>query len=98
MLRKQLLDSSRGRIVTLLQREGSLTTENIHLGAVTDVDGDGGYVIRGVACPLAALTGESIRLSASRWKTLPEAGSITSQVKKAAAAPFTTDFRETPRV
>jgi predicted ArsR family transcriptional regulator len=31
---------------------------NEQLGAVTHVEGDGGYVIRGVACPLAALTGK----------------------------------------
>jgi predicted ArsR family transcriptional regulator len=31
---------------------------NKHLGAVTHVEGNGGYVIRGVACPLAALTGK----------------------------------------
>lgn len=31
---------------------------NRHLGAVTHVEGNGGYVIRGVACPLAALTGK----------------------------------------
>jgi DeoR family transcriptional regulator, suf operon transcriptional repressor len=31
---------------------------NKHLGAVTHVDGNGGYVIRGAGCPLAALTGK----------------------------------------
>jgi predicted ArsR family transcriptional regulator len=31
---------------------------NDHLGAVTRVDANGAYVIRGVACPLAALTGK----------------------------------------
>lgn len=31
---------------------------NEELGAVTRVEGNGGYVIRGVACPLAALTGK----------------------------------------
>ena len=31
---------------------------NKHLGAVTRVEANGGYVIRGVACPLAALTGK----------------------------------------
>jgi DeoR family transcriptional regulator, suf operon transcriptional repressor len=31
---------------------------NQHLGAVTRVEANGGYVIRGVACPLAALTGK----------------------------------------
>jgi predicted ArsR family transcriptional regulator len=31
---------------------------NKQLGAVTHVEGNGGYVIRGVACPLAALTGK----------------------------------------
>ena len=31
---------------------------NTHLGAVTHVESNGGYVIRGVACPLAALTGK----------------------------------------
>jgi predicted ArsR family transcriptional regulator len=31
---------------------------NDQLGAVTHVEGNGGYVIRGVACPLAALTGK----------------------------------------
>ena len=46
MLRQQLLDTSRGRIVTLL---GAVTTY---------VKGNGGYVIRGAGCPLAALTGK----------------------------------------
>jgi predicted ArsR family transcriptional regulator len=31
---------------------------NQQLGAVTHVEGNGGYVIRGVGCPLAALTGK----------------------------------------
>lgn len=31
---------------------------NEQLGAVTHVEGNGGYVMRGVACPLAALTGK----------------------------------------
>src|SRR5688500_3927780 len=31
---------------------------NKHLVAVTHIEGNGGYVIRGVACPLAALTGK----------------------------------------
>jgi predicted ArsR family transcriptional regulator len=31
---------------------------NEHLGALTRVDGDGGTVIRGAGCPLAALTGK----------------------------------------
>jgi predicted ArsR family transcriptional regulator len=31
---------------------------NTQLGAVTHVEGNGGYVIRGVSCPLAALTGK----------------------------------------
>ncbi len=31
---------------------------NEQLGAVTRVDGNGGFVIRGAACPLAALTGK----------------------------------------
>jgi predicted ArsR family transcriptional regulator len=31
---------------------------NKQLGALTHVEGNGGYVIRGVACPLAALTGK----------------------------------------
>jgi predicted ArsR family transcriptional regulator len=31
---------------------------NQQLGAVTHVEGNGGYFIRGVACPLAALTGK----------------------------------------
>jgi predicted ArsR family transcriptional regulator len=31
---------------------------NDQLGAVTHVEGNGGFVIRGVACPLAALTGK----------------------------------------
>jgi predicted ArsR family transcriptional regulator len=31
---------------------------NKQLGAVTHVEGNGGYIIRGVACPLAALTGK----------------------------------------
>lgn len=31
---------------------------NRHLGAVTHVEKNGGYVIRGIACPLAALTGK----------------------------------------
>jgi predicted ArsR family transcriptional regulator len=31
---------------------------NKHLGAVTHVEGNGGYVIRGAGCPLAALTGK----------------------------------------
>jgi DeoR family transcriptional regulator, suf operon transcriptional repressor len=31
---------------------------NEQLGAVTHVEGNGGYTIRGAACPLAALTGK----------------------------------------
>jgi predicted ArsR family transcriptional regulator len=31
---------------------------NAHLGALTHVEGNGGIVIRGVGCPLAALTGK----------------------------------------
>ena len=31
---------------------------NEHLGALTQVEGNGGYVIRGRGCPLAALTGK----------------------------------------
>jgi predicted ArsR family transcriptional regulator len=31
---------------------------NTHLGAVTHVEANGGYVIRGAGCPLAALTGK----------------------------------------
>ena len=31
---------------------------NEQLGAVTHIEGNGGYTIRGVACPLAALTGK----------------------------------------
>lgn len=31
---------------------------NEQLGAMTHVEGNGGYVIRGVGCPLAALTGK----------------------------------------
>jgi DeoR family transcriptional regulator, suf operon transcriptional repressor len=31
---------------------------NEQLGAVTHVEGNGGYTIRGIACPLAALTGK----------------------------------------
>jgi DeoR family transcriptional regulator, suf operon transcriptional repressor len=31
---------------------------NEHLGALTHVEGNGGYIIRGVGCPLAALTGK----------------------------------------
>lgn len=31
---------------------------NMHLSAVTHVEANGGYVIRGAACPLAALTGK----------------------------------------
>ena len=31
---------------------------NTHLGAVTHVERNGGYVIRGASCPLAALTGK----------------------------------------
>ena len=31
---------------------------NEHLGALTQVEGNGGYVIRGMGCPLAALTGK----------------------------------------
>ncbi len=31
---------------------------NEHLGALTEVEGNGGIVIRGVGCPLAALTGK----------------------------------------
>jgi predicted ArsR family transcriptional regulator len=31
---------------------------NNELGAVTHVERNGGYVIRGVGCPLAALTGK----------------------------------------
>jgi predicted ArsR family transcriptional regulator len=33
-------------------------TINEQLGAMTRVEGNGGYVIRGVGCPLAALTGK----------------------------------------
>jgi DeoR family suf operon transcriptional repressor len=31
---------------------------NEHLGTMTHVEGNGGYIIRGVGCPLAALTGK----------------------------------------
>ena len=31
---------------------------NEHLGALTHVEGNGGVVIRGAGCPLAALTGK----------------------------------------
>ncbi|HJR60782.1 MAG TPA: hypothetical protein VJ813_15335 [Vicinamibacterales bacterium] len=31
---------------------------NEHLGATTQVEGNGGYIIRGFGCPLAALTGK----------------------------------------
>jgi DeoR family suf operon transcriptional repressor len=31
---------------------------NEHLGAITRVEANGGYVIRGIGCPLAALTGK----------------------------------------
>jgi predicted ArsR family transcriptional regulator len=31
---------------------------NEHLGALTHVEGNGGYIIRGMGCPLAALTGK----------------------------------------
>jgi predicted ArsR family transcriptional regulator len=31
---------------------------NEHLGALTQVEGNGGIVIRGAGCPLAALTGK----------------------------------------
>ena len=31
---------------------------NEQLGAVTEVEGNGGYIIRGMGCPLAALTGK----------------------------------------
>ena len=31
---------------------------NKHLGALTHVEANGGYVIRGAGCPLAALTGK----------------------------------------
>ena len=31
---------------------------NHHLGAMTSVEANGGIVIRGVGCPLAALTGK----------------------------------------
>lgn len=43
-----------------LQSRVSVASEllNKHLGAVTHVEGNGGFVIRGVACPLAALTGK----------------------------------------
>lgn len=113
MLRQQLLDTSRGRIVMLL-RQGNLTADDIasklkltasavraqltgmerdgvvqrvgqppgatrpsqvfeltpdrvrfvsrlmneQLGAITEVEGNGAFVIRGAGCPLAALTGK----------------------------------------
>ena len=31
---------------------------NEQLGALTHVEGNGGYIIRGVGCPLSALTGK----------------------------------------
>ena len=31
---------------------------NEHLGTLTEVDGNGAFVIRGAGCPLAALTGK----------------------------------------
>jgi predicted ArsR family transcriptional regulator len=31
---------------------------NEQLGALTHVEGNGGYIIRGMGCPLAALTGK----------------------------------------
>jgi predicted ArsR family transcriptional regulator len=40
---------------------------NEHLGAKTHVEANGAIVIRGVGCPLAALTG-SIVACASRWR------------------------------
>ena len=71
MLRKQFLETSRGRIAALLQRGGltaeemasglGLTTNAIRaqLGAVTHIDRkNGGFVIRGAACPIAAITGK----------------------------------------
>ncbi len=43
-----------------LRSRVSLASEflNEHLGAVTHVEENGGYVIRGVGCPLSALTGK----------------------------------------
>ncbi|MGI8782198.1 MAG: helix-turn-helix transcriptional regulator [Acidobacteriota bacterium] len=51
-IRKALSGSLRARV--------SLASEliNEHLGAVTHVEENGGYVIRGAICPLAALTGK----------------------------------------
>jgi predicted ArsR family transcriptional regulator len=52
---------SRGRRLTgSLRSRASLASEmmNEHLGATTHVEGNGTIVLRGVSCPLAALTGK----------------------------------------
>jgi len=51
-IRKLISGSLRARV----SKASELMNE--HLGAVTHVEENGGYVIRGVICPLAALTGK----------------------------------------
>jgi predicted ArsR family transcriptional regulator len=51
-VRKRLSGSLRSRVVAASE------LLNEELGAVTHVDENGGFVIRGVVCPLAALTGK----------------------------------------
>ena len=48
------------RAASTLQSRVSAASEllNRELGAVTHVEGNGGYIIRGAGCPLAALTGK----------------------------------------
>jgi predicted ArsR family transcriptional regulator len=48
------------RVAGSLRSRVAMVSEmmNEYLGALTHVEGNGGYVIRGVACPLAALTGK----------------------------------------
>jgi predicted ArsR family transcriptional regulator len=59
---KSLADElSRGRRPTgNLESRVAMASEmmNEQLGAMTHVEGNGGYVIRGIGCPLAALTGK----------------------------------------
>jgi predicted ArsR family transcriptional regulator len=54
-------DISQGRrLAGSLRARVAMASEmmNEQLGAMTHVEGNGGYVIRGVYCPLAALTGK----------------------------------------
>lgn len=52
--------TSGGRIPASLRSRVAMASEtlNAQLGAITRVEANGGYVIRGAGCPLAALTGK----------------------------------------